>query len=114
MVVNRKGTSYEEFEAELLKNQEIRKEYDALNPRYEMIRCLIAQRNKLRMSQAQLAKKVGLKQPAICRFEMGSCNATLDTFIKIARALDLNIELRAGTTDKRAKSVSRKLHRYIT
>jgi DNA-binding XRE family transcriptional regulator len=108
MIIKKKGTNYEEFEADLLKDQEVRKEYDALNPKYEMIKRLIMQRNKMRMSQAQLAKKVGLKQPAICRLEKGSNNATLNTFIKVARALDLTIELRAGTSDRRAGRITRK------
>jgi predicted transcriptional regulator len=111
MAAKGKGTNYEEFEAELLDNQEIRREYEALNPKYEIIRRLIIQRNKLRMSQAQLARKVGVKQPAICRFETGNSNATLNTFIKVARALDLNIELRAINTGRKVKKVSRRVVR---
>jgi DNA-binding XRE family transcriptional regulator len=111
MAVNRKGTDYEQFEAELLNNQEIRREYEALNPKYEIIRRLIMQRNKLRMSQAQLARKVGVKQPAICRFETGNSNATLNTFIKVASALDLSIELRAMNTNRKAKKASRRVAR---
>ena len=105
MAINKNGRNYEEFEAELLKNKEICKEYDALNPKYEMIKLLIMQRNKLRMSQTQLAKKVGLKQPAICRLERGSSNITMGTFIKVAHALDLNIELSVKTHGKRVRRV---------
>ena len=108
MIINKKGTNYEDFKAEILKDQDVRKEYDALTPKYEMIRSLILQRNKLRMSQAQLAKKVGLKQPAICRLERGSSNTTLATLIKVARALDLTIELHGRTADKKVKRVYRK------
>ncbi len=107
-MINKKGTNYEEFKADLLKDQEVRKEYDALTPKYEMISRLIERRNKLHMSQAQLARKVGLKQPAICRLETGHCNTTLNTLIKVARALDLNIELRAGVANRKRKYTSRK------
>ena len=37
---NKKATNYEEFEAELLKKPQIRKEYEALKPKYDMIRSL--------------------------------------------------------------------------
>ena len=33
-----KGENYEEFEAELLKDPEVRKEYEALKPKYDTIR----------------------------------------------------------------------------
>ena len=35
---NNKPTSYEEFEAELLKDPKVREEYEALKPKYEAIR----------------------------------------------------------------------------
>ena len=33
-----KATDYKEFEAELLKDPEVRKEYEALKPKYDKIR----------------------------------------------------------------------------
>jgi hypothetical protein len=40
-----KTTRYEDFEAELLEKPGIRKEYEALKPKYELIRSLIKRRN---------------------------------------------------------------------
>ena len=94
-MTNKKATNYEEFEAELLKKPEIRKEYEALKPKYDMIQSLIERRNQLRISQTQLAKMVGTKQPAISRLEKGDYNTTLSTFFKVANALDLDISLKA-------------------
>ncbi len=95
MAVNRNGTKYEEFEAELLKKPEIRRQYDALKPKYEIIRSLIERRNKLHISQAQLAERTGMRQPAICRLEKGDYNTTLSTLFKVANALGLDISLKA-------------------
>lgn len=92
-MVNKKGTKYEDFEAELLKKPEIRREYEALKPKYEMIKTLIECRNQLRMSQTQLAETIGTKQPAISRLERGDYNTTLDTLFKVASALDLDIDI---------------------
>jgi predicted transcriptional regulator len=87
-------TNFEEFEGELLKDPEIRKEYESLKPKYEMIQSLIKRRNQLRMSQSQLARTVGTKQPAISRLERGEFNnVTLSTLIKIAHALDLDLDI---------------------
>jgi predicted transcriptional regulator len=90
----KKPTNYEEFEGELLKDPDIRKEYEDLKPKYEMIQGLIKRRNQLRMSQSQLARTVGTRQPAISRLERGEFNnVTLSTLIKVAHALDLDLDI---------------------
>ena len=96
-MANKKATTYKEFEAELLKKSGIRKEYEALQPKYDMIRSLIERRNQLRISQKQLAEIVGTKQPAISRLEKGDYNTTLSTLFKVANALGLDISLKART-----------------
>jgi DNA-binding XRE family transcriptional regulator len=88
---NRRITNYDEFEAELLKKPGIRKEYEALRPKYEMIRAFIDRRIQLQISQAQLARVIGTRQPAISRLEKGDHNTTLSTFFKVADALDLDV-----------------------
>jgi predicted transcriptional regulator len=90
----KKPTNFEEFEGVLLQDHEIRKEYEDLKPKYEMIQSLIKRRNQLRMSQSQLARTVGTRQPAISRLERGEFNnVTLSTLIKIAHALDLDLDI---------------------
>ena len=98
-MINKKATNYEEFEAELLKRPGIRKEYDALRPKYNIIRSIIERRNQLQISQAQLAEIIGTKQPAISRLENGAYNTTLSTFLKVAHALDLDISLEVRHAD---------------
>jgi len=98
---NKKATNFEEFEAELLKKPGIRREYEALKPKYDMIRSLIERRNQLRLSQTKLAEIVGTKQPAISRLEKGDYNTTLSTFFKVASALDLDISLKARSKSKK-------------
>jgi len=100
-VINKKATNYKEFEAELLKRPGIRKEYDALRPKYAIIRAIIERRNQLQISQAQLAEIIGTKQPAISRLENGTYNTTLSTFFKVADALDLDISLEVRHTSGR-------------
>jgi len=93
-VPNKKSTNFEEFEAGLLKRPGIRKEYEALQPKYDMICSLIKRRNQLRLTQRELAKIVGTQQPAISRLEKGDYNTTLSTFFKVAHALGLDISLK--------------------
>lgn len=94
-MVNKKATNYDEFEAELLKKPEIRKEYEALKPKYDMVRILIKRRSKLGMSQTELARRIGTRQPAISRLEKGDYNTTLSTLFRATEALGLDISLKA-------------------
>ena len=94
-MTKKKATKYEEFEAELLKKPGIRKEYEALKPKYDMIRALIERRNELQITQTQLAQIIVTRQPAISRLEKGDCNTTLSTFFKVANALALDLSLKA-------------------
>jgi DNA-binding XRE family transcriptional regulator len=91
----RKPTTYEEFEAELLERPGVRREFEALQPKYDLIRALIQRRHEQGISQTQLARMVGMQQPAISRLENGSHSTAISTFLKVASALDLEISLKA-------------------
>lgn len=89
------GTDFKDFKAELLKRPGIRKHYEALRPRYEIIQAIIARRNELSISQRALARKVGMQQPAICRLERGDQNIRIGTLFKVADALDMHLSMHA-------------------
>ncbi len=100
-MVQKKHTSFEEFEAELLKRPGVRKAYEDLQPKYDLIRALIKRRNELGISQQNLAAMIGTKQPAISRLESGDNNSTLGTLTRVADALGL--EVRLSLLPKRSK-----------
>ena len=81
---------------ELLKDKEVREEYERLKPRYQVISQLIAARAKKGMTQSALAKKMGTKQSAIARFEGGSTNPTINFLEKASKALDTKISINIG------------------
>ncbi|MBI2850304.1 MAG: helix-turn-helix transcriptional regulator [Chloroflexi bacterium] len=97
----RKETSFEEFKAELMKDPEFRKEYETLEPQYAMIGALISRRNELKLSQTQLARMVGMQQPAISRLEGGGFNTTVATLFKVADALDLEVQFKPKASCKK-------------
>ncbi len=93
-------TRYEDFKEELLKDAEVRREYEALEPKYRLIRTFIRRRNELRLSQLQLANRIGMQQPAISRLENGGRNTTISTLFKVADALALEVELKPRASPK--------------
>lgn len=88
--------SWEDVKKELLKNPDVKKEYDRLAPRYQLISDLIALRIKKGLSQAEVAKKIGTKQSAIARIESGDENLTIDSVQKMTDALGAKIRISVG------------------
>ncbi|MEK7183665.1 MAG: helix-turn-helix domain-containing protein [Patescibacteria group bacterium] len=89
----KKMTSFTDFKARLLKDPEVRKHYDALEPEFAIIKLLIEKRLKEGLSQAQLATKLGTKQSAISRFESGTYNPTLLFLNKLAEGLNVKLKI---------------------
>jgi len=87
-------TNYDKHREELFRNPEFRRKYEALEPRYNLIRALIQRRNELRLSQLQLASIVGMQQPTISRLENGGNDTTIGTLLKVADALNLDVEFK--------------------
>jgi ribosome-binding protein aMBF1 (putative translation factor) len=86
-------TTFKKFKSQALKNSAVKAEYDALEPEYEVVKTIINQRIKRGWSQTELAKAVGSRQPVISRLERGEGNPSLSTLQKIAKALDLSLQV---------------------
>lgn len=84
---------FEKHLAEMMKNPEFKVEYEALEPEYALIRQVIQARIDKKMTQAELAQKVGTKQSNIARFESGRANPSFKFIQKIARALETPISV---------------------
>lgn len=82
---------YSDFKAEMLRNPNVKAEYDALAPEYELISQLIRARQEKHLTQKQLAEKIGTKQASIARLESGNYNPTFNFLQRIAAALDKRI-----------------------
>ena len=85
------ATTFKQFKTKALKNPNVKAEYDALGPEYEVIRTIIAERMKRGWSQSDLAESIGSRQPVISRLERGGGNPSLETLRRIASALDLSL-----------------------
>lgn len=91
---NMRKTNFDVHKEELLNNPEFRNKYEALQPKYNLIRAIIKRRNEMNLSQAQLASIIGMQQPAISRLENGVNNTTISTLFKVINTLDLDIEFK--------------------
>ena len=77
-----------------LQNPKYRKAYEDLEPEYAIIRAILKKRIESKMSQKDLAKKLGTKQSAISRLESGNYNPTLSFLKKLSTTLGGKLEIK--------------------
>lgn len=88
-----KAVDFDIYLKKQLKNPEFKKYFDEYGKQLEIAYQILQLRKKKRMSQSELAKKIGTKQSNIARMESGQQNFTTDTLQKIASALDRNLKI---------------------
>jgi ribosome-binding protein aMBF1 (putative translation factor) len=93
MIYSMELISHKEFHAELMKDPEYRRGYEALDFEFAIREALFNMRIKGDVTQAQLAERMGTKQSAIARFESGRSNPTLDFIQRLADALELELKV---------------------
>lgn len=86
-------SSYREYKEQALKNPQIKAEYDALQPEFDIIQTLIDARKQLHLTQKELSGITGITQADISRIESGTRNPSLNMIKKIARALNIQVKL---------------------
>ncbi len=72
---------------EEMKNPEFKRAYEALEPEFQIARQVIKSRIAKRLTQTQLAKKMGTKQPVISRLEGMESTPTITLLKKVAESL---------------------------
>ena len=86
-------SNWDDLEKELLKDPEVKKEYDRLAPRYAVISEVIRVRIKKGLTQKELAEKLGTKQSAIARLEAGNTNPSIGLLEKIANVMGTKLTI---------------------
>ena len=71
-----RGRTIKEYAKEQMKKPEFKKAWDELDSEFELLKCMIDAREQGGVSQAELAKIIGTKQPALSRLEKGGYRNT--------------------------------------
>jgi len=84
-----KSFKYNDLLKNELKNITFKKEYDSLEEEFSLAKEIINLRKSYKLTQKELAEKVGTSQPAIARIESGNYkNISLSFLRRVAKALD--------------------------
>jgi predicted transcriptional regulator len=78
----------------LFKNKRFRQKIEAGVQRLKVISQIVELREKLELTQAELAERIGVSQPFIARIENDEAsNLSLETLVKIVDALNGEIQI---------------------
>jgi ribosome-binding protein aMBF1 (putative translation factor) len=87
------GKSWANKRAEIMSRPGAGAAYDAARIRFELGAAVRQRREELGLTQAELAERAGLKQPAVARFEAGGTMPTIPILERFAEALELRLSV---------------------
>ena len=86
-------TNFKDFLKEQLKDENFKKEYDALRPEMAIIQAMIDARKDSGMTQKELSEKTGINQADISKLENGTANPSLRTLQRLADGMGMVLKL---------------------
>lgn len=79
-------TKHAELKKRLLENPDFREEYAQVDAEFALIEAMIMARRDAKLTQAELAAKIGTTQSAIARLEAGQISPSITTLRRYAEA----------------------------
>ena len=86
-------TRYEKFREKALADPEVKAEYDALEPEFDIIQAMIDTRKEQNLTQKELSERTGITQADISRIENGTRNPSLEMLKRLARGMGMQLKL---------------------
>lgn len=90
--------THSELKEKALKRKNVKREYDALEPEFSLLRELLHARQQAGLSQADIAELMGTKAPAITRLESALTNGkhspSIATLKRYAEALGCHLQIK--------------------
>lgn len=85
--------TFEELKKEDLSDPEVKKEYDALEPEFQLVLALLELRNEQNLTQQELADRTGINRSDISKIEHGNANPSLKTMKRLAAAMGKRVQI---------------------
>jgi DNA-binding XRE family transcriptional regulator len=109
MAMMAEGASWEEIKGRRADSVQRRKGYEAAKAAFEWGERIRSERERLGLTEAELADRMGSTQPAVARLEAGGVTPSLDTLGRVAEAFG-----GSGSISAAAEAVARCIARGVT
>ncbi|PXV89542.1 helix-turn-helix protein [Lachnotalea glycerini] len=84
---------FDDFLAEQLQDEEFKKEYDNLQPEFDVIRAIVDARVSQNLTQKELAERTGINQADISKLENGTRNPSINLLKRLADGMDMALKI---------------------
>lgn len=84
---------FNDYRNEQLKDAEFRKEYENMQPEFDIIRAIVNARTSRNLTQKELAKRTGINQADISKLENGTRNPTVNLLKRLAEGMDMALKI---------------------
>ena len=84
--------SFKKTRKRLLANAKVRKEYDRLEPQFKLAEEMVAARTKAKLSQQDVARRMGTTQSVIAKIESGRAKPSTRSLERYAAAIGAQVD----------------------
>ena len=89
----RKMKTFDEMLAKQMKDEEFKKEYEAIQPAMNEIRASVDARTSQNLTQKELSQLTGITKADLSKIENGNANPSLNTLLKLAKGLGKKLQV---------------------
>lgn len=84
---------FDDFLGEQLQDEEFKKEYEAMQPEFDVIRAMVDARISQNLTQKELAERTGINQADISKLENGTRNPSVNLLKRLAEGMDMVLKI---------------------
>lgn len=84
---------FDDFLNEQLQDEEFKKEYEDMQPEFDVIRAIIDARISQNLTQKELAQRTGINQADISKLEHGTRNPSINLLKRLAEGMDMTLKI---------------------
>ena len=85
--------TFDNMLSEQLKDEEFRKEYEAIQPEMDVIRAIVDARTSQNLTQKELAERTGINQADISKLENGTRNPSVNLLKRLAEGMGMTLRI---------------------
>ena len=85
--------NFDDFLETQLQDDEFRKEYERMQPEFDVIKAMVAARTSQNMTQKELAERTGIHQADISKLENGTRNPSLNLLKRLAEGMGMVLKV---------------------
>lgn len=89
----RKMKTFDEMLAKQMKDEEFKKEYEAIQPEMDVIRAIVDARTSQNLTQKELSERTGINQADISKLENGTKNPSINLLKRLAEGMGITLKI---------------------